>query len=447
MEVQHDFALLKKDARRAFKYCLVEADGTPKSCCALNCVASVVEAVSYAQRLVLLGAQKTGTQRQQIIRDDLLLKTEKGRYPAAGFLLCWQAYCLVRGLSRSSLGRYKAALDEDYARLFRPGEAFDLRVAPHRRTGQVILTQKMANTLRWLLQTAEMHGECSPEDGRVHVLMFLNPSWLHGLMMEWAKRWNVPVVKLRRFMDLFNGASPCCVYVAHLVWKRDVKAKRCGVCVGAMLRRIALVRSGKTKESPEWEECHRVHLRHLQLVGSERQAYMKICKISLGSENLHVLIMDAGHPLRHVRKEIDTETGRSLMQFVSPLLGLIDHTLERSILLTSPANGIPRFSKKGEPTGASWDAADVEVSVLLSYLSWLHEARALRPDLHIQVDGGSTARSYALIAAMALLLSLGWVKRVTISSLIPGEPFCLFFLSFFFFFSFSPFSRTHSLRH
>lgn len=106
------------------------------------------------------------------------------------------------------------------------------------------------------------------------------------------------------------------------------------------------------------------HLRHLQLVGNERQAYMRICKLSPGSQNLHVLIMDAGHPLRHARKEIDTDVGRSVMQFVSCLLGVIDHTLERSILLTSPANGIPRFSSKGEPSGSSWDAADVEVSVL-----------------------------------------------------------------------------------
>jgi hypothetical protein len=333
-------------------------------------------------------------------------------------------------------------LEKNVAALFSPGNMFALRPEQHARSGAIVLSMKMRNTLCWLLQTCELYGERSPEDGRIHVLMFLNPTWLHGQLSEWSKSTNEPILKLRRFLDLFNGASSCSHVLDQIVWKRDVKAKRCGICVEAVVRRSELVRAGHGRNSNQWQECHEQHCRHLSLVGNERKHWMLECRLAGGSEK-HVIIMDAGHPLRHARKTIDTDAGRSLGQFVSPLLGLTDHSLGVSVLFSSPASGIPRYNAKGELTGSSWDAADVEVTILLAYLVDLHEKRGLRPHLHVQVDGGSTARSFALFCTLGLVLGLGWVKRITVASLIPGKN--VVFAIFFGFLNVS--QRAHTLRH
>lgn len=417
---EEDFELAEADNVRATKYALVDEDGAAKPCCSLECLKHVVFGLSNTQRQVCLGAGKTWKMRQQTITDELLLRREHGIYHVAGFVLCRKAYCLVRGISERTLVRYKALMNQQLAIAFQPGHLFNTRVAEHGRTGAVIMTEKMANTLRWLRQTLSLYGEHSPEDGRIHVLMFLNPTWLHMQLTEWASLNDVRVLKLRRFLDLFNGESPCSKFVNDIVWKRDVKAKRCGVCMASLLRRLKLVRAGKTRASQEWLECNGCHKAHLGLVGVERVLYMQICKNAPTWLNHHVLIIDAGHPLRTVRKITDTEAGRSLLQLVHPLIGIIDHTLERKLVFTSPANGIPRYNTKGELTGTTWDAADVEVSLLLQYLDDLHQKRALRPHLHVQVDGGSTARSFALFVTLSLIMLLGWVKRVTIASLIPG---------------------------
>lgn len=41
--------------------------------------------------------------------------------------------------------------------------------------------------------------------------------------------------------------------------------------------------------------------------------------------------------------------------------------------------------------------------------------------IHPQVDGGSDARGFVLLMMLSTLMSLGWIDRATIASLIPGH--------------------------
>lgn len=322
-------------------------------------------------------------------------------------------------MSDTTLDTLKKELREKAAEDWYPGKKFSLVSKPHGRKDNNYLTEKMLTTLRWVWMIALEYGEYSPESNTIHVSMFLNPTWLHQQLVAWAEKNEVAVVKLRSFLRLFDKSSPASELVKQIRWKRDVKAKLCGVCVAAALARSKLVREGKGAKSPAWEEIRRKHLQHIHLVGVERRAYMDLAKNVPVSELL-MLIIDAAHPLRHPRKLYDTEESRKFYQFISPLIGVINHTFGHSVVFTSPASGIP--GREGE--ASSWDRADVDLSVLADYLRVIYSKGGMRRELHLQMDGGSTLRSFALILFCGVLLLMGWTKRITIASLIPGHSHC-----------------------
>lgn len=85
----------------------------------------------------------------------------------------------------------------------------------------------------------------------------------------------------------------------------------------------------------------------------------------------------------------------------------------------SPAPGVMYTQPKSTIAHATWKVADASVSTLFMYLRGLHLERLLSDNLHVQVDGGEC--TVPLLCMLALILSLGWVKRVSIRSLIVGH--------------------------
>lgn len=108
-------------------------------------------------------------------------------------------------------------------------------------------------------------------------------------------------------------------------------------------------------------------------------------------------------------------------QFSSYFAGLIDRTLGRAVVFVSCGAGIPVMSEDGVVQEVKLESADLFCSLLLTHIRMLKVSGLLRRKLHIQVDGGSAARSFNLFLLCGLLIALGWVEDATVASLIPGH--------------------------
>ena len=354
-----------------------------------------------------------------MIVEELLLRAKNEMYPLPGHSVCRSAYLILRGLSNPTLVAYCKDAEAVARAAFSPSLFLHLSVAPHGNTGKTKITEKGATAVRFIRDVATSYGEVSPETGAIHVFLMLSPASLFDRYIAWAAAFDVPTLKLRRWLGLFNGESPLAVHLKNIVWKRRVTAKVCGACVGFGVARQEILSGHYSREEKERlvEENSQAHRQHLTLIRTERRLYEERARGAPSDRDMTVLICDESHPIRHPRKVFDTLESRKIFQSVSAFIGLIDHSANRRVVFVSPTSGVVRAGDS-EPT---WDIGDVFVSVVFSYLQRLRQSGELKQHLFFQVDGGSTARSFSLFLLFGLLIELKWIRSATIASLIPGH--------------------------
>ena len=160
------------------------------------------------------------------------------------------------------------------------------------------------------------------------------------------------------------------------------------------------------------------HNSHLSIIMAERAAYVAVANSAPSMRNrCTVLICDESHPIRHPCKVFDSLESRTVEQFTSMFVGLLDHSNGRRLAFVNASSGILRVGA-AKPT---WDLGDVFVTIVFMYLQELRAGGLLARHLHFQVDGGGTARSFSLFLLFAVLIELDWVDCVTVASLIPGH--------------------------
>jgi hypothetical protein len=307
-------------------------------------------------------------------------------YFLPGGQVCRSAFCRLVGISNTTLVAYKNECDAARAKAAER-DFLRMEARPNGAAGSAKLTTKTRNTLRLINEQANLLGEVSPKDGNIHVFIFINLVWLWHSIVALARRADLQVLKLRRFMDLFNGASPFASALSHIKWWRGVVAKRCEHCVSLALQRLQLQQQGHGKSSDQWQALTALHQGHVLKIQQERGRYMSLTSMArgLGIACMFTLIaIDAGSPGRHPLKPVDTSAGRKVLQLTFPIISLIYHNAHKTAVFTSPANGVPVF-KKGELKGVSWDLVDVELTIIMSFLHALHSVQQLKDHVILQV--------------------------------------------------------------
>lgn len=347
--------------------------------------------------------------RYFIILQDLLQKRGNG-YFLAGYEVCQNAFCMLRGVGVKTLATLKIFAQDA---LSFEGE-FVAPVWQHGRTGKKYPSAKTMLAVNWVRSELQDYGEISPITGKVHVFMFFNPEALYCDFQMFCRKHGVEDhLKRSSFVKLMCGQKSASQFVKHFVFMRGVTQKVCGLCTALKTERMTC------EDMEDWRKRREGHL---GMIFKERNVYQSLAFSPERPvrEDIHVLCMDESHPIKHPRKLQDTITGRSLQQMIGYFGGLIDHTLGRGLIFCSAGVGIPHF-EDGKIIDAKLENADLFCSLLLSYIKNLRDAGQLRPHLYLQVDGGSAARNFTLFLLLGCLLVFGWVKQVTIASLIPGH--------------------------
>lgn len=361
---------------------------------------------------MLLFGHDAAFRRTTIVRDLVAKQITGSRsYLVHGLCLCSVAYCFLRGISKRTIENYKGLRDKYCSAL---QDEQELPALEHGRTNKLYPSRKMLGAVSFVIKTAETFGEKDPSTGKINIFMFLNAFWLYEL---YVKACDSSSLCYSRFNDLIKGRSAHSCLLKHLDWKRGgVTQQVCGVCFNATRCRMLLISKGFGKETFEWLEASLKHLQHLFLVKIERKCWWDLVQsVKLGDCNdTLVILMDEANPIRHPRKIMDTQEGRSLHQLCSCLIGIIDHSNGVMFQFTSCAPGI--LTKKKSTT---WESTDVFISLFLFYLSIIVQSTKKYKKLHFQVDGGSTARSHVLIMVMGMLVASNVFECIRVASLIP----------------------------
>lgn len=323
-----------------------------------------------AHRMQLFrGEGFTKNEHIAMIHADLMQRHAYEDYPLGGSMVCRTAYLILRGICLSTLNTYTARVQAAVQATRVNNEPLILSAPDHGRVGSRFPSEATRAACSYVLNLAMKLGEYNPVTGRVHVLIMLNPTRLYNEFYAPAFA-DSPALKLSlvAFCRMFRRdvKNPATALLGQLVWRRSVTAKVCSVCTDLSVERVELQRSGKGECSDEWAAHVALHRGHVALVMGEREAYFNLSKRAREPRylaSMTVLAADEGHPVRHPRKPIDTTDGRKLVQFVSPLIGVIDHTSGRRHVFISPSNGIPTVSSKGVERGTCCESADY-------FLSW-----------------------------------------------------------------------------
>ena len=341
-------------------------------------------------------------EKRLIICNELANRKERGTYFVGLFQCCQSAYCTARQISATTLKRYRQHVK--YRLQFDPYSAIES--VPHGRRVKVYLTKKTEVAISFVRWWAEQCGERSPDTGKIHCFMFLNPEQLYIDFCEYCNVEKVPEgsqLSRRSFLGLVRGESPHSRFLNDIVWRRHVTQKGCSICEGFRTEALSMMRNGTGKESPEWVAWSKRRQLHLKVLWSERKAYVALVAQAVAGSR-EVCIFDEAHPVRHPRKLTDTQVGREVLQMSSPLIGFLFHTTQHGYFFTTPGGGV---EKDGTFT---WEVADVPATLLFEILRLKRLHNCLRKHLHIQLDGGSTCRSFLLVFLLGLLVGLKWWK-------------------------------------
>lgn len=406
------------------------------------------------KKILLLHGTTRDVSRAVLLSD--LRSHEHGAYNLSGEKVCKLAYLQLRGLSATKL---KGLMKEEKERASAANPSAQPK--PHGNLGLAPISQKTRLAVRFLLFLVLAAGDYNPLTGKVHVWMFLCPETLYARFCTWAVANALAVDQLlgfRSFASLLTRGGKNAHLLKHVKFKRTVTQKICAVCGGLHLERVKLFESALSRTAPEWlakmADWRRRSDEHFNLFWVERRCYqdlkVRVCfhvfllvtffifkrlvKLANANanrrdldryRNISLYIMDASKPLRYHRRLFDSSKSRLLSQIGGLFSGIINHTSGLALMFTSYLPGVPVFHHATKATGKkdartagtnyTWEASDVNCTILLQVLLCDFRAGRLRDHLHLQVDGGADARGFTMVMLLSLLITTGYIKSATIA--------------------------------
>jgi hypothetical protein len=173
----------------------------------------------------------------------------RGDYLVPGHTVCRTAYLMLRDMSHETLRVYKNAAAEQWDRAVSADSVLSLHMGPHGRSGKTYLSSKATVAVRWIVERAELYGDRSPDSDKIHVSLFLSPTWLHKEFVAWGARQGLhQLLGLRSWLGLFAGHGAGASYVQMVDFARKpTRGKKCSICVAGALKRGEMARRGLTR--------------------------------------------------------------------------------------------------------------------------------------------------------------------------------------------------------
>jgi hypothetical protein len=378
----------------------------------------------FAQVLLLPGLDRG--QRRAVWQAELADHKEgvySVKYDGEDLRVCRSAYCVLRGMSDSTLQdllrndkrRKVAAEEQGYVKM---------AVPEHGRVGKTYISEKTAQAARWLWNIAYTIGERCPVSGLWRVFMFFNVAYLFAEFVRDLEEHGVPAherLKERSFRDFVSGVSPASYLLRGLRWARAVVQKVCASCQAHREERMELYAQKALPTDPRFAQLQQREQQHLGIVMGARTRFNALKEDARAGRlvGTSLKLSDASKPLKTPRKLTDTEVSRHVPQLKSLFLGHMDITRGVNHVYYHPANGIGLQGKKG--LKGSWEDADVQASIMFQQLRADHVAGRLEREQIYHIDGGSDVRNFLTILVLGLCIALGWLDVVKILCLIPGH--------------------------